>query len=123
VTDALIGLNRSSVGADQSLRRSNWPFLKEPESKNYQDCKDKEDDRRNPIARGRSVCVNSTIHLRTTRAPKPIVGRQRKVRPDGKALGLIVRQTPGRVLAALSNSWLYENMERRRECSDIWRIQ
>jgi hypothetical protein len=41
-------------------------LLKEPKSKNYQDGKDKEDDRRNPIASGRSVCVHSTIPLKTS---------------------------------------------------------
>jgi hypothetical protein len=42
------------------------PFLKEPKSENYQDSKDKEDDRRNPIASGRSVCAHRTIPLRTS---------------------------------------------------------
>jgi len=40
-------------------------LLKEPKSKNYQDGKNKEDDRRNPIASGRSVCVHGTIPLKT----------------------------------------------------------
>jgi hypothetical protein len=42
-------------------------LLKEPKSKNYQDGKDKEDDRRNPIASGRSVCVHGTIPLKNVR--------------------------------------------------------
>jgi hypothetical protein len=40
-------------------------LLKEPKSKNYQNGKNKEDDRRNPIASGRSVCVHGTILLKT----------------------------------------------------------
>ena len=40
-------------------------LLKESKSKNYQDGKNKEDDRRNPIASGRSVCVHGTIPLKT----------------------------------------------------------
>ena len=41
-------------------------FLKETKSKNYHDGKDKEDDRRNPIASGRSVCVHGTIPQETS---------------------------------------------------------
>jgi len=38
-------------------------FLKEPKSKNYQDGKDKEDDRANPIPSVRDVCAHGTIPL------------------------------------------------------------
>jgi hypothetical protein len=58
------------LSADQKLCKSNErmgvPFLKEPKSKNYQDGKDKEADRRNPIASGRNVCVHGTILLKTS---------------------------------------------------------
>jgi hypothetical protein len=37
----------------------------EPKSKNYQDGKDKENDGRNPIASGHSICAHGTIPLRT----------------------------------------------------------
>jgi hypothetical protein len=48
------------------IQPTEWedPFLEKSKSKNYQDGKDKEDDRRNPIAAGRSVCVHGTIPLR-----------------------------------------------------------
>jgi hypothetical protein len=40
--------------------------LKESKSKNYQYGKDKEDDRRNPIASGRSVCAHGTHPSKTS---------------------------------------------------------
>ena len=39
-------------------------LLKETKNKNYQDGKDKENDRGNPIASGRSVRVHGTIPLK-----------------------------------------------------------
>jgi hypothetical protein len=54
--------------ADQNFSNptteSEYPFLKKTKSKNYQDGKDKEEDRRNPIATGHSVCVHGSVHLR-----------------------------------------------------------
>jgi hypothetical protein len=56
------------LSADQSFAKSDdrmgVPFLKEPKRKNYQDGKDKEDDGRNPIASGHSICAHGTIPLR-----------------------------------------------------------
>jgi hypothetical protein len=62
----------SGVINPQGRRPPNRPkfrtdeVLKKPKSKNYQDGKDKEDDRRNPIASGRSVCAHGPIPLRTS---------------------------------------------------------
>jgi hypothetical protein len=47
--------------------KTEWgTFSREPKSKNYQDGKDEEGDRRDPITRGRSVYVHGTIPLRTS---------------------------------------------------------
>jgi hypothetical protein len=55
----------SMAKEDREILSESECLLEEPKSKNYRDSKDKEDDRRNPIASRRSVRVHGTIPLKT----------------------------------------------------------
>jgi hypothetical protein len=70
-----LGTPSSNMSSSTKARPS---ILNESKSKNYQDGKDKERDRCNPIASGRSVSAHGTIPLKTSvtlpTAIAPLIG-------------------------------------------------